>query len=155
MAQAVHWFDLPSFYSTVTRVLRKPGGVIAVWCYNDIEVDPNFDTIMKKFHDTTLPYWNPRIQYLFDGYKNLPFPFKNVGLGSEGEPLRLDIPKELSFEGFLRMVRSWSALVTAKEQGVDLLPESMVEEFKMAWGGPCLVRSVVYKAFMLAGSVKL
>ncbi|KAK4747203.1 hypothetical protein SAY87_026240 [Trapa incisa] len=155
VAQAVHWFNLPSFYSIAARVLRKPGGVIAVWCYNDIVVDPNFDVIFKRFHGTTLPYWNPGIQLLFDGYKTLPFPFEAVGLSCEGEPLKLDIKKELSFEGFLRMVRSWSAVVMAKEQGVDLLPESVVGELEVAWGGLTLVRSVVYKAFMLAGSVKL
>ncbi|PKI79432.1 hypothetical protein CRG98_000179 [Punica granatum] len=155
VAHAVHWFDLPSFYATAARALRKPGGVIAVWCYNDIKVDATFDSVTKKFHDTTLPYWNPKVRYVFDGYKTLPFPFENVGLGSEGEPFNLDIPKELSLEGFLRMLRSWSAVVTAKEQGVDLLPESMVKEFETAWGGRSLVRSVVYKAFMLAGKVKL
>ncbi|XP_073006585.1 uncharacterized protein [Typha latifolia] len=30
VADAVHWFDLPRFYAFVNRVLRKPGGVIAV-----------------------------------------------------------------------------------------------------------------------------
>ncbi|XWS29927.1 hypothetical protein CRYUN_Cryun24cG0072600 [Craigia yunnanensis] len=155
VAQAVHWFDLPKFYSLVTRLLRKPGGVLAVWCYNDIIVSPTFDPVMKRFHDTTLPYWNPNIQYLFDGYRTLPFPFENVGLGSEGQPLALDIPKKLSFEGFLRMVRSWSAMVTAKNQGVDLLSEMVVKELESAWGGSDLVRSIAYKAFMLAGKVKL
>ncbi|OMO57229.1 Methyltransferase type 11 [Corchorus capsularis] len=155
VAQAVHWFDLPKFYSLVTRLLRKPGGVVAVWCYNDIAVSPTFDPVMKKFHDTTLPYWDRNIQYLFDGYKTLPFPFESVGLGSEGEPAALDIPKKLSFEGFVRMVRSWSAVVTAKNQGVDLLSEKVVKEFESAWGGSTLVRSVAYKAFMLAGKVKL
>ncbi|KAK8587680.1 hypothetical protein V6N13_086661 [Hibiscus sabdariffa] len=109
----------------------------------------------KRFHDTTLPYWNPNIQYLFDGYKTLPFPFESVGLGSEGKPLALDIPKKLSFEGFLRMLRSWSAVVTAKDQGVDLLSENVVKGFESAWGGSNLVRSIAYKAFMLAGKVKL
>ncbi|GMI98093.1 hypothetical protein like AT5G10830 [Hibiscus trionum] len=154
VAQAVHWFDLPKFYSLVTRLLRRPGGTLAVWCYNDIVVSPTFDPVMKRFHDTTLPYWNPNIKYLFDGYKTLPFPFESVGLGSEGKPLALDIPKKLSFEGFLRMLRSWSAVVTAKDQGVDLLPENVVKGFESAWGGPHLVRSVAYKAFMLAGKVK-
>lgn len=28
VAQAVHWFDLPRFYSIVGRLLRKPGGVL-------------------------------------------------------------------------------------------------------------------------------
>lgn len=155
VAQAVHWFDLPKFYSAVTRLLRKPGGIVAVWGYNDIEVNPAVDALMKKFHDTTLPYWNPRIQHLFSGYKTLPFPFQSVGLSSEGQPLELDIPKELSFKGFMGMLESWSAVVTAKDQGVDLLPEDLVKEFETAWGGTDLIRSVAYKAFLLAGQVKL
>ncbi|KAM1470699.1 hypothetical protein ACFX1Q_041198 [Malus domestica] len=153
VAQAVHWFDLPKFYNLVPRLLRKPGGVLAVWCYNDIEVCPEFDPIMKRFHDTTLPFWDRNIQYIFDGYKTLPFPFQSVGFGCEGSPLPLDIPKKLSFQGFLKMVGSWSAVITAKHQGVDLLPEKLVEEFECAWGGSKLVRSVTYKAFMLAGKV--
>ena len=62
---------------------------------------------------------------------------------------------KLSFEGFLRMVRSWSAVVTAKNQGVDLLSEMVVKELESAWGGSDLVRSIAYKAFMVAGKVKL
>ncbi|XP_059656288.1 uncharacterized protein LOC132303159 isoform X2 [Cornus florida] len=154
VAQAVHWFDLPRFYSIVTRLLRQPGGALAVWCYNDIEVSPTFDPVMKRFHDTTIPFWNPSIQHVFDGYRTLAFPFESIGLGSEGKPLPLDIPKELSFHGFLGMLRSWSAVPTAKERGVDLLPEAVVKEFESAWGGSELVRSVIYKAFMLAGTVK-
>lgn len=84
IAQAVHWFDLPSLYSIVTRALRKPGGVFAIWGYNDIMVSPTFDPIMKLFHDTTLPYWNPKIQSLFDGYRTLPFPFESVGWERRG-----------------------------------------------------------------------
>lgn len=155
VAQAVHWFYLPKFYSLVTRLLRKPGGVVAIWCYNDIAVSPTFDPVMKRFHDTTLPYWKPNIQYVFYGYKTLPFPVESVGLGSEGQTLALDIPKKLSFEGFLRMLRSWSAVVTAKNQGVDLLSENVEKELESAWGGSNLVRSIAYKAFMLAGKVKL
>ncbi|KAJ6740936.1 hypothetical protein OIU79_000954 [Salix purpurea] len=155
VAQAVHWFDLPKFYSLVSRLQRKPGGVLAVWCYNDAVVSPAFDSAFKRFHDSTLPFWHPNVQPIFEGYKRLPFPFESVGLGSEGKPLELDIPKELSFDGFLKMIRSWSAVVTAKEQGVDLLSQSVVQELETVWGGSKLVRSVIYKAFMLAGKVKL
>lgn len=155
VAQAVHWFDLPNFYSVVTRLLKTPGGIIAVWCYNDVVVSPTFDPIMTRFHMTTLPYWDPKIQFVFDAYKTLTFPFEKVGLGSEGQPLALDIPKTVSFEGFLRMLKSWSAVITAKEIGVDLLSEKVVKEFEMGWGGSQLVRSVVYKAFMIAGKVMI
>ncbi|GJV65239.1 putative methyltransferase [Tanacetum coccineum] len=86
------------------------------------------------FYDTTLPYWNKDIKYLSDGYQTLPFPFESVGLGSEGSPLKLDIAKELSFEGVLGFLMSWSAIVTAKEKGVDLLSENVVQELESVWG---------------------
>ena len=150
VAQAVHWFDLPRFFSVINRVLQ-PNGVFAVWGYNDFDITPEIDAALKRFHDTVLPYWNKDTKYLFDGYQTLPFPFESVGLGSEGSPLKLDIPKELSFEGVLGMFRSWSAVVTAKEKGVDLLSKNVVQELENVWGGSKLVRRVVYKGFMLAG----
>ncbi|KAJ1284108.1 hypothetical protein BS78_03G179100 [Paspalum vaginatum] len=53
VAQAVHWFDLPAFYGVARRVLRRPGGVLAVWGYN-YRVRPVED-MMARFYDTTLP----------------------------------------------------------------------------------------------------
>lgn len=53
------------------------------------------------------------------------------------------------------MFKSWSAIVTAREKGVDLLPESLVSELETAWGGADVIRTVVYKAFMIAGKVSV
>lgn len=155
VATAVHWFDLPRFYSLVARLLRKPGGVVAVWTYFHLAVSPIFDLLIKRFHDSCLPFRSPNVRYAFDGYKTLPFPFEDIGLGSEGKPMPLDIPKKLSFEAFLGWFKSWSAVNTAKEQGVDLLSEDIVKEWENAWGGSKLVRSVTFKAFMLAGKVRM
>lgn len=156
VAQAVHWFDLSRFYAVAKRVLRKPGGIIAVWGYNDVVVSPEFDEVQYRFHAQTLPYWKyPNIQHVFDAYGALPFPFESVGMGSEGEPLMLEMPKTTSFEGIVRMFKSWSAIVTAREKGVELLPESLVRELETAWGGADLIRNVVYKAFMIAGKVSV
>ncbi|KAK4393718.1 putative methyltransferase DDB [Sesamum angolense] len=155
VAQAVHWFDLPRFYSVASRLLRKPTGVLTVWGYGIMNINPTFDAAVKHWFESTLPYWNSKIELLSGGYKELPFPFESVGLGSEGNPVALDIPKELSFEGVVRMLRSWSAVQTAKEQGVDLLSEDVVQELEAAWGGANVVRCVVYKGFMLAGKLKL
>lgn len=155
VATAVHWFDLPRFYAIANRVLRKPGGIIAVWSYStDMAVSPEFDSVMAPFTEKALPYFKfPECQYVVDGYKSLPFPFESVGLGSEGKPIELEMKRTVSFEGFLRMVRSWSAIGAAKEKGVDLLSEDVVKELETAWGGSELVRPIVYKSFMLAGTV--
>ncbi|KAL8242268.1 hypothetical protein R6Q59_012570 [Mikania micrantha] len=154
VAQAVHWFDLPRFYSVISRVLRKPDGIIAVWGYNNFAITTEIDEALKRFHHTTIPYWNHNIKYVFDGYQSLPFPFDDIGLGFEGSPLKIDIPKELSFEGVVAMLRSWSAVATAKEKGVDLLDENVVQELENVWGGSELVRHMAYKGFMLAGKVR-
>ena len=157
VAQAVHWFDLSTFYPLVNRLLKKPGGVIAVWTYKGPTVSPAVDSLTQRFYLTTLPFLNERAQNAVDGYKTLPFPFESVGLGmgSEGHPVSLDMEKKLSFEGFLRMLRSWSAVATAKDKGVHLLSEEVVKEFETAWSGREVIASVTYKCFMLAGKVKL
>ncbi|KAK9927243.1 hypothetical protein M0R45_024436 [Rubus argutus] len=153
VAEAVHWFDLPQFYSLAKRLLRKQGGVIAVWGYNQMAVSPDFDLLMKRFHEKTQPFWDPKSSYLWESYKTLPFPFESVGLGREGEPMTLEIRKEMSFPGLVRLLRSYSAVTTAKDQGVDLLSQEMIKEIQEVWGGADLVRSVTYKAFMLAGKI--
>ena len=78
VATAVHWFDLETFYSQVKRVLRKPGGVIAVWSYLNPSVSHVVVALYEDFFELTMPYWIPKIKYMFDGYKTLPFPFKSV-----------------------------------------------------------------------------
>lgn len=155
VAQALHYFDLKRFYSIVKRVLRKQGGIIAAWVYNDLIITPKVDSIMKRLVDSTLPFRNPTMNLAFDGYKTIEFPFnyKNVRLGTQGSPKVLDIPHKLSLNGFLGFLKSWQPLVKAKEQGVELLTSCMIDEFKEAWGDDTQVKNVFYKGYMLAGKL--
>lgn len=93
-------------------------------------------------------------RHAMDGYVNLPFPFHDVGLGREGEPMSLDMEQEMSFQGLVGMLSSWSAVTMAKQQGVDLLPERVVKEMEQEWGGASLIRKVTFKAFLLAGTLR-
>ncbi|XP_043719146.1 putative methyltransferase DDB_G0268948 [Telopea speciosissima] len=155
VAEAVHWFDLPSFYSLVNHVLRKPGGVIVVWGYKTCTVDPDFDSVMERFRETTVPFFHPNNRYLSDFYCTLPFPFESIGVGSEGNPLMLDLPQEFSFDGLVKWLSTWSAVPVAKERGVDLLNEDVVKELERAWGASNLTRTVIHKAFMIAGKPRI
>lgn len=155
VATAVHWFDdLSRFYSVVSRLLRNPGGVLAVWTYGGFEVCPVFDEAFNRFSKSMVPYFDPKVRYVSENYRTLPFPFERIpGLdsGFEGEPKSMDMIKEMSFEGFLGLMRSFSGVKTANERGVDLLCEKVVGELEAAWGGPDLIRPVVYKGWMLMG----
>ncbi|KAG6768519.1 hypothetical protein POTOM_027440 [Populus tomentosa] len=154
-ATAVQWFDLDRFYPIVKRVLRKPGGIIAVWCYGSMEFSPEIDGILGKFFELGIPFQSQSFKIALQCYKTLPFPFESVGVGCEGQPLELDMRKEMSFQGLLKFLRSLPVVHIAKEQGVDLLPEELLKEFERAWGEPEMVRTAIYKTYMLAGKVKL
>lgn len=157
VATAVHWFDLPKFYAAARRVLKKPDGVIVVWGYSHmINVNPEFEACMEKFRRPALQYWGPGIRYVFEEYRNLPFPFRSVGMGEEGQPLMMTMMRQMSFQRWLVTMRTCSAVITAKECGVDLLTEDVVEGFAEAWGGPLdVVRDdVTSNVFLIAGKVK-
>ncbi|KAJ6908251.1 hypothetical protein NC651_018631 [Populus alba x Populus x berolinensis] len=154
-ATAVQWFDLDRFYPIVKRVLRKPGGIIAVWCYGSMEFSPEIDGILRRFFELGIPFQSQSFKIALQCYKTLPFPFESVGVGREGQPLELDMRKEMSFQGLLKFLRSLPVVHIAKEQGVDLLPEELLKEFQRDWGEPEMVRTAIYKTYMLAGKVEL
>uniref|UniRef100_A0A1J3GYB7 Putative methyltransferase n=1 Tax=Noccaea caerulescens TaxID=107243 RepID=A0A1J3GYB7_NOCCA len=152
-AQALHFFDLDIFYNVAKRVLRKQGGLIATWVYNDIIISPEIDPIMKGLVDSTLPFRTPIMNLAFEGYKTIPFPFESIGMGSEGKPVTLDIPHKLSLKGFLGFLRSWQPAMKAKEHGVELVDEDLISKFEEAWGDENQVKDVSYKAHMIVGKI--
>ncbi len=57
VAQALHWFNVDSFFQEAERVL-KPNGILAVWSYSLAKISPDIDEIIKYFHDVVLEkYW--------------------------------------------------------------------------------------------------
>lgn len=104
VAQSLHWFDLPLFYAECERVLR-PQGVLAVWTYGVPRLnDANLDRVLQKYYwETVGKYWPPERRHVEDGYRSLPFPFKEITGPS------LSMREGWSLAQFLGYVRSWSA----------------------------------------------
>ncbi|CAL9755362.1 unnamed protein product [Musa acuminata subsp. burmannicoides] len=152
IAQTVHWFNLPRFYSSIKGVLRNPRGVIAVWGYN-YRMSSSEDTA-KRFLDTTLPCSDPRARYIIDGNRNLPFLSKSVGMGGEGNPIILDmVVLDVTFDWFWGLMRSWSTVATAREKGVvELLFEDVVKKLESDRGGSFEVRMIIHKVPMPVGT---
>lgn len=104
VAQAAHWFDLPAFYREVDRVL-KPGGILALWCYGLLAIDPEVDRILYRFeHGRVGPYWPDERRHVDAEYRTLPFPYP-----------RIDTPDfameaTLSRAALLGYLGSWSAV---------------------------------------------
>ncbi|PKA58528.1 hypothetical protein AXF42_Ash008815 [Apostasia shenzhenica] len=136
VAQALHWFDLPSFYALARAVLRRPGGVLAAWCYLLPVADGGrVDEIQRRVYMALKPYWAPERRMVEEEYAAAEFPFEAVE-GEQGTgPVRgFAAEREMTAGDFVEYITSWSAYQTAREMAVELLPEEVVEEIKREWG---------------------
>ena len=129
VAQAAHWFDLPAFYAAA-RAALAPGGIVALWGYGDIRVDPEVDAVVGPFSEGTVgPYWPPERRMLMDAYRLLPFPFAEIA--APPFPLR----QRWSRERLVGYLRSWSS-VAGYRRAVGDDPVARIEPaLAAAWGG--------------------
>ena len=133
VAQALHWFDLDSFYAEVHRVL-KPGGLLAVWTYGVFRAEgvdgTAVQTLLDRFYyETVGPCWPPERRHVENGYADLAFPF------CELEPPLCAMAVDWSLDDLSGYLRSWSATSRYGElYGCDPVP-ALVEELVPYWGG--------------------
>jgi len=135
IAQALHWFDLSTFYKQVNWVLKKPHGVIATWCYNSPRVNDAVDVLHDKLYSfDAKPHWDPRRELVEDNYETIDFPFGPVEGVDHTGPFEFVAETVMDFDDFLTYIRTRSAYQTSKNKGVELLTEDVIEKFKLAWG---------------------
>ncbi len=123
VAQALHWFDLAAFYREVDRVLR-PDGVFAVWTYGPVrvEADASVDQLTQEFYSHIVgPYWPAERRLVDEGYRNLPFPYAELGTPA------FSMQEQWDRSRFLGYLRTWSATARYVEQrGED--PVALLEQ---------------------------
>jgi len=76
-AQAAHWFNYPSLYKELQRVL-KPGGTVAFWGYAEMFLPgkENVNSLINSYsHDRLGPYWEQPGRSIVEAlYDPIPFP---------------------------------------------------------------------------------
>jgi SAM-dependent methyltransferase len=128
VAQALHWFDRPRFWTEVRRVSRR-NGVIAVWTYLMLEIAPQIDEIVRHFYsDVVGPYWPPERRITEERYQTIEFPF------AEFAAPNFVIEQPVTLDDVAGYVRTWSATRGfIKRHGEDPV-ERLVAELGPAWG---------------------
>jgi SAM-dependent methyltransferase len=103
VSQALHWLDVDLFFKEVKRVL-KPGGILAIWCYNLLELSPAIDAELEDFYRNTVgPYWDSARHLVEIGYRTLPFPFDEL------ETPKFQMEADWPLDHLLGYLRTWSA----------------------------------------------
>jgi SAM-dependent methyltransferase len=109
-AQAAHWFDHDRFHAECRRVLA-PGGVVAVWCYEKVRIDPAIDAVVDDFYANVIGAdWPPERRYVADGYRTLPFPWRE----ELAPPFEIEVDWDLAqLMGYLA---TWSAVQRCRDR---------------------------------------
>jgi SAM-dependent methyltransferase len=145
VSQALHWFDLPRFYSEVKRVLRS-GGVIAAWCYDSTIIAPTIDPLLARYGRTTVGrFWSPSVRLTRDHYRGIPFPFRELEFPSFTAEAFWNLS---DLTGYLT---SWSAT----QEFIRLNGYSPVDELKReldaVWGDPSSRRRIQWPLYLRVG----
>lgn len=144
VAQALHWFNQPAFYSEVKRT-AKPGAWLAAWGYSNCFVNEEINVHFKKFyHDTVGLYWDDARQQVEDEYKNIHFPFEEVLAP------KFYIKLSWTAEAFAGYLTSWSATQKfIKANRYNPVPEVM-EHIAPLWPEPL---TVTFPLFLRLGQI--
>lgn len=146
VAQALHWLDLDDFYAEARRVLVRDG-VIAIWGYGDPEVDdPELQRIAHQFNRGTIEkYWTANRDILLDGYRSLPFPFREI------VPPEFRVEMRWTLSQLAGYFRTWSATDRyISEHGRD--PVIPVEaDLAGTWGDRGKTRLIRWPLYLRVG----
>lgn len=154
IAQALHWFDLPNFYKQAKWVLKEPNGIIAAWCYKMPRVNSLVDEVFDPFYADSNPFWDLKRNIVEEEYRSIEFPFEPVEGVDHTGPFEFVIEKLMNLEEYFMYISSWSAYQMAKDKGLELLKDDVVEKFKQAWNQSGQVDKVVkFPLFLRIGKV--
>jgi len=147
VAQAAHWLDLEKFYGEVRRVAR-PNGVVALITYGVLHVEGDAEPIVQRFYyETVGPYWPPERRHVENGYRSLPFPFREIQLPN------LAIEVSWTQEDLVGYVSTWSATKAAEKALGSNQTIQFEQELREHWGDPQTRRRVEWPLSLRVGRV--
>lgn len=141
VGQALHWFDRDNFYEEVRRVMKKDG-LLAVWGYALLHIEPVIDAILDEFYNETVgPYWDGARRLVEQEYKTITFPFPELRTRD------FEIHVQWTLEQLSGYLESWSATQKYTETtGID--PVSPLKDRLQVHWKPGISKSVRFPVFL-------
>jgi len=146
VAQALHWFELNAFFTESRRVLKE-NGIIAVWSYNLLKISTGIDAVIERFyHDVVGKCWPPERRLVEGGYKNIPFPFREI------RSPRFNMIGDWPLDHLVGYLGTWSAVQKYKDANGDDPIKLIVDELKDAWGEPENKQKILWPLALRVGT---
>lgn len=145
VAQALHWFDFEKFWPEVLRVL-KPGGVFAAWGYDWFQISPAIDAAIDQYIMQVIkPYWAKQNQLVWNGYRDIDFPFEKITVP------KIEMNQQWNLPQLLTYMHTWSATRQCmKEQGEKFFEEA-AQKIQNVWGEPLSIKTIKMNFHLYAG----
>jgi SAM-dependent methyltransferase len=148
VAQALHWFDIPAFFAEARRVLKQDG-ILAVWTYNLLKVEPAIDTLIEQlYHQQLAGYWPPQRTLVEQGYSTIAFPFAPL------EHPEFAMEADWNLSQLLGYLETWSAVKGKQAKTGENPVSQMAGGFAAAWGDPAGRRRVRWPLSLMVGQHK-
>ena len=152
VAQAVHWLDFDKFYEEVKRVSKKDGeGRIALWCYEMHKINPKIDKISERLDvggDILGNFWSEEIKYINEGYRTIPFPFKEINTP------KFEMNTKWNIYQLFKYMKTWSAVkkydTEKRSDPLDLVRD----DIKNLWGEESEEKLIKWKINLRVGIVQ-
>ncbi len=121
VAQAIHWFNIPAFYTEAKRVLKR-NGLLCLVGYNLLHVSTAVNAVIEKLYTNILDgYWQPERKIIDDNYTTIAFPFQEINVPYLASEVHWSSAHLLGY------LRTWSAVQKfEKENGTD--PVTFIED---------------------------
>lgn len=146
-AQALHWFDLDLYYPEVTRIARQ-GAIFTAFTYGLVTVNPAADNIIKRlYYDILGRYWPPERRHVDEGYRTLPFPFREI------TPPELVMTANWDMNHVLGYLATWSAVKEFRAQTASDPLKATEEELREVWEQD-EVKTISWPLFIRAGIIR-
>jgi len=139
VAQALHWFDFQRFWPQVLRVL-KPRGIFTAFGYNLPSINVEIDELIRQYLlDVVEPYWATQNKLLWDGYKAIDFPFRDV------RQLDYTMSKAWTLDELFAFLHTFSATRRCMAMRGDDFFKSAYKEVQQKWLEPELKKIVSFE----------
>ncbi len=145
VAQALHWFNLNSFFSETRRIL-KTDGLLAVWSYNLFQIEANIDRTIERLYSNTLSgFWPAERKMVENAYQDIEFPFEVEHNTS------FKMTSIWNFDQLIGYLNTWSA-VKAYTHEKKLNPVlEFTDELLSMWGSRHDKKQIIWPLTVIIG----